>query len=493
MTCSWSKTLAVTLLPLVAFFANASNNSKLCAQDTSSAQPTSADKTEQEHGAEIHRLILAQDLDGAVLAWRGAVAGHPNSAELWSRGVSVASFLLRNGQPELADSIVSEVVDGLIPLVANNQVEVTTLNSALAIGINIAVQTSKEDQALDRFAKAIEALEAQPEAVDHLRISRVSSLLMLRRIDEALAQANEGTDAASNRLQNHPDDVSSRLSLVSWSTLKASAYGQAKPDDKEGRIELLQQAASIMELEFVKSHVAEKGLFPLWATTHLQLFSAIGESDPQQAIDRLATFKTELATIVADLDPAPESLVGIERQINASEQRLTIALKHQTLLGQPSIPVLPAAWVNGTALTPEELKGKVVLLDFWAVWCGPCIATFPHLRDWNQRFADQGLVTIGVTRYYRYSWDATTSRAIRMEELSQEAEHEALEQFAAHHELKHVFAVTETSELQQFYGVTGIPQAVLIDREGRVRMIKVGSGEANAQALEAMIEQLLQE
>ncbi|MEZ6105541.1 MAG: TlpA disulfide reductase family protein [Pirellulaceae bacterium] len=122
-----------------------------------------------------------------------------------------------------------------------------------------------------------------------------------------------------------------------------------------------------------------------------------------------------------------------------------------------------------------------MLIDFWAVWCGPCIATFPHLREWNEQYAEQGLVTVGVTRYYKYDWDEAAQRPVAKGELSAEAEHRALEEFASFHELKHVFAVMDDTQLQEFYGVTGIPQAVLIDREGRVRMIKVGSGEDNGE------------
>ncbi|MBA4015898.1 MAG: hypothetical protein C0483_01785 [Pirellula sp.] len=153
--------------------------------------------------------------------------------------------------------------------------------------------------------------------------------------------------------------------------------------------------------------------------------------------------------------------------------------------------MLEATWLNGTPLKPEELRGKVVLLDFWAVWCGPCIATFPHLREWNDKYADKGLVIVGVTRHYQYGWDAATNRPKREEELAESAEDAATLQFLKHHELKHRIAVMPDDDLSAKYLVSGIPQAVLIDRDGSIRMIKVGSGEENAAALEAMIKQTL--
>ena len=73
---------------------------------------------------------------------------------------------------------------------------------------------------------------------------------------------------------------------------------------------------------------------------------------------------------------------------------------------EPERPLAVKNWVNGTQLTDADRKGKVVLLDFWAVWCGPCIATFPHLREWNEKYADKGLVVIGLThKDYGFVWD----------------------------------------------------------------------------------------
>ena len=54
------------------------------------------------------------------------------------------------------------------------------------------------------------------------------------------------------------------------------------------------------------------------------------------------------------------------------------------------------AWVNSEPLTIEELRGKVVLVDFWTYTCINCIRTFPFLKLWHSRYADDGLVILGV-------------------------------------------------------------------------------------------------
>jgi thiol-disulfide isomerase/thioredoxin len=162
------------------------------------------------------------------------------------------------------------------------------------------------------------------------------------------------------------------------------------------------------------------------------------------------------------------------------------------LIGKKAAPLDVEAWVNGSPLTDEELKGKVVLLDFWAIWCGPCIATFPHLREWNDKYADKGLVMIGLTGYYNYDWDEKADKAVHSQEkVAPDKEQAMLVKFAAQHKLTHRFAIQRGGSFSKDYGVTGIPQVVVIDRDGVIRLIKVGSGEANAKAISELLEQLL--
>ena len=171
--------------------------------------------------------------------------------------------------------------------------------------------------------------------------------------------------------------------------------------------------------------------------------------------------------------------------------RIAGSKKRAELVGKPHFPIEGATWLNGTPIMPEDLRGKVVLLDFWAVWCGPCIATFPHLRDWHDKYGDKGLVIIGVTRHYNYDWDSVANRPKRVEELPAETEDAATVAFLKHHELKHRIAVMPDNDFSAKYLVTGIPQAVIIDKQGNIRLIRVGSGEANAKALEETIRESL--
>jgi thiol-disulfide isomerase/thioredoxin len=55
-----------------------------------------------------------------------------------------------------------------------------------------------------------------------------------------------------------------------------------------------------------------------------------------------------------------------------------------------------SGWVNSAPLTPEELHGKIVLVDFWEYTCINCLRTLPYLREWYRRYRDDGFVIVGV-------------------------------------------------------------------------------------------------
>jgi thiol-disulfide isomerase/thioredoxin len=175
------------------------------------------------------------------------------------------------------------------------------------------------------------------------------------------------------------------------------------------------------------------------------------------------------------------------------ERAIASGRKFAALIGKDAAPLTVNTWVNGTPLTASDLQGKVVLLDFWAIWCGPCIVTFPHLREWQEKYGDKGLVIIGLTRYYEYDWNDAEGYTAKAEgEISDEQEQEMLKKFAAYYHLKHRFAIQEEGDsLDEYYSVNGIPQVVVIDKEGKIRMIRVGAGKQNAQDLDKLLAELL--
>lgn len=66
-------------------------------------------------------------------------------------------------------------------------------------------------------------------------------------------------------------------------------------------------------------------------------------------------------------------------------------------LGVPAPAITAAGWMNGPAVTPESLRGKVVVIDFFATWCGPCREATPELVETAQRFQGKNVAFLGLT------------------------------------------------------------------------------------------------
>ncbi|MFV0389466.1 MAG: redoxin family protein [Pyrinomonadaceae bacterium] len=159
--------------------------------------------------------------------------------------------------------------------------------------------------------------------------------------------------------------------------------------------------------------------------------------------------------------------------------------KHLSLLGEPAIELVSIEkWMPGAPKTLASLRGKVILLDFWATWCGPCIEAFPNLREWNKEYKAEGLEIIGLTRLYGEAEGETVGKN---DELTY------LQKYKKEEDLPYDFAVALGQENQINYGATAIPTAVLVDRNGIIRYIRTGSSEKRLEEIHRMIKVLLAE
>jgi peroxiredoxin len=111
--------------------------------------------------------------------------------------------------------------------------------------------------------------------------------------------------------------------------------------------------------------------------------------------------------------------------------------------------------VNGKPVKLSDFRGKVVVLDFWATWCGPCIASMPHTQEVAKHYKDQGVVVLG----------SCTSDARDKFEAWVKSNQEKYPDFIFTHDPAERGPERASAKL---YGVGGIPQQFIIDREGRI-------------------------
>ncbi|MCX7785815.1 MAG: TlpA family protein disulfide reductase [candidate division WOR-3 bacterium] len=125
--------------------------------------------------------------------------------------------------------------------------------------------------------------------------------------------------------------------------------------------------------------------------------------------------------------------------------------------------------LGGGKITLSALKGKVILVDFWATWCPPCRAAIPHLIRIYNTYKDQGLVVLGV---------------------SLDQDKSALEKYNQDINIPYPILLG-TNEVAKAYDVQGIPTLIIFDKKGKIALREVGFSEENISNLEAKISALL--
>ena len=355
---------------------------------------------------------------------------------------------------------------------------------------SLAAAKEKDDAPLGPPPATLEQAQAHPDDAKLLRrffnpgIREISALIEDGKYDAAQKQTDELVKQLSSI---KPDGDAKDLHE------QVLEYLKDIPDE----IVLAQLSVADVEKALLEKPDDAKALGN-WMNKALGELYGIAYSRPDEAEAKLTAVKA-FAAKVADAAKSDKTKTRIEAMSGARGvfTRLETAIEkgreYGALVGKDAAPLTVKTWVNGTPLTAGDLQGKVVLLDFWAIWCGPCINTFPHLREWQEKYGEKGLVIIGLTRYYDWDWDNDLGYTAKADgEVSDEQEQEMLKKFAAYYHLKHRFAIQEEGDsLDEYYGVGGIPHVVVLDKEGKVRMIRVGSGKQNAEDLDKLLAELL--
>ncbi|HRC44857.1 MAG TPA: redoxin domain-containing protein [Nitrospira sp.] len=129
-------------------------------------------------------------------------------------------------------------------------------------------------------------------------------------------------------------------------------------------------------------------------------------------------------------------------------------------VGMKAPDISNAIWLNSEPLRPADLKGKVVMVEFWTFGCSNCRHVEPYVKQWYQKYADQGFVVIGV----------------HSPEFSHEQEVENVKRYIAEHDIRFPVPIDNDFSTWNKYGNRYWPAMYLVDKLGVIRFIQIGEG-----------------
>jgi thiol-disulfide isomerase/thioredoxin len=340
----------------------------------------------------------------------------------------------------------------------------------LALLYNLAGKSDESIEPLRRFLAP--GAKGTKEQLQNARLTLGTAVVALKRFDEAervfadYAQSEPVTPQGLFKLHHAlaraylADKKIERSAAHARDAFKVAKESPATAGEESDRARIIGAAAEFL------------------ADVQLQL---------KQNAEATATME-ELLRLGLSL-PSAQIFSGAARWLAMNEQEASIErVLNETppagahVVTAPEINV--AEWIDHKPVKLSDLRGRVVLLDFWATWCAPCRTTMPKLKTLHERFKKDGLTVIGLTQFF-----GREGRTV----MTPEEELERLRAYKKDLKLPYAFAVAADEDNDVRYGVQAIPTAFLLDRRGRVRFISVGAGAAGHESLAALITKLLAE
>ena len=301
------------------------------------------------------------------------------------------------------------------------------------------VQVQAADQILSQ-------IKPSDDLYDDAAKLKLESLMMLGRMGDEKAAADMATFAQTLINSPSPELAKEAKRLV----LVSEAQQMFATGTLDRGPELVQKTAAIL---------AADPNDPQSAGLAMQLAGALEQMPGGESLAQAAykAFGPILAT-------------STNERVRAMGDSFAGTLRRLSLPGHPM--EITGTLLNGKPFDQKSLVGKVVLIDFWATWCGPCVAEIPNVLQQYEKYHDKGFEVIGI---------------------SLDQDREALEKFVAEQKVPWpiLFEKPEGDgwqhPLSTFYGISGIPTVILIGRDGNVITLNA-RGEKLGQQLDLLFQ-----
>jgi thiol-disulfide isomerase/thioredoxin len=326
---------------------------------------------------------------------------------------------------------------------------------ACFLALFLTSPTLAADRPADEIVRQIDALQVPPKPVDsnkadaQTKIELIGELHKLYPKDQRLARLlPQRWELLINNDDDNLDTLLAELDAALLST-----------EDPTIKVEAAYYKAEVV----LEKHDGD----PAACSPAVEAFIKLAPKDKRAAMQLY---------LIAYNEPDTSRRVEIENRVlkNYSDPQVIEMIegdrRQRDKVGQP-FELRFADAISGKAVSMEQFRGKVVVVDFWATWCGPCVDVMPKMKAIHDRYKEKGVEFIGIS-------------------LDREGALPKLKQFVADHQIpwpQHFEGKRFDSDLVRRWNISSIPTVFVVDKDGKLASVKGVLG------LEATLDGLLQD